>query len=913
MDNKRSKQSFNTDIHAWSNKFKVSNNALVDVQKNSKLQCFLDPINMVFGSDVTQFIKALKSVTYCKYQSDLLKAYLQRPEHNSKLDLDKLTLTIDCTAKDIEHILDPDKGVTCLRSKQIASVLKVVSRPVGYVNNGGYDKHRPLYVKCFLFKIMEIDRKEFRLYVAKGETKGRPKIGIRIDFIPDRFTGLELNIIFSHLRSVLTANRYKQLMKHAKVTRADVGLNMFGVQSIYAIATLSDKGYKKGKFYPKTIDAIVETVYLGDIENSSHFLIYEKILKEIKLNYQLEKKFKEIKSTKVKPKLSVEETRQLIAGLAVTARLERRYRPSKTKLINATSGKPEGFLLRDLDKALIALPMVQFIDPMIFPALNRTILTKLLIDKALFTLKKLEAELADLREEYPDISLDNSWFEASQLKMLNYYKQLIMEPETIKSAEIRKIKLTCSTEIVEPSEPIEVHVQPNPSTDYQKLAITTDEQYVLVEAGAGTGKTTTMSKRVEFLLHEKQIAASKIRVITFTNVAAGEIGSRLKQSKAEGVVVSTFHSWCLSMLYGIDGKYRSYTMLDDSSQLELLTEVFDNTVSKKVHNLSASDIRDAMSYQVNTQKKPKKVLDTWSAKATSPDSDLLSHKELVKETILSFKKHKKDHELLDFDDLMLLVYKQIKNNKKRCKSLSGKYKYLQIDEVQDTNQLQWNIILLLLEQGSHLYCVGDPAQTIFGFRGSDFTKLDDFTSMVSDGVKLKLINNYRSTPEILQLTNWVRTQMNPNYSELIPTQPSGSKPMIYDFSEFQAVVKWIKSDIKIRIKAGEKSKNIAVITRTNKQVDSLNTALEELGVEALTVHKAKGIERETCYVIDSRFTFLFSDNQTEDRQLYVALTRAEKQLIICRSNSGRSGYSGDSSGEINLLDRLPEDLYDFSS
>lgn len=923
MTNKKAKAKNKTEMvyavedNPLLDKFKTAKHKLVRPKYNSKLQTLLnlELVPIGYGTDATRFIQALQSKTYCQYQSKLLHSYLEEPTANGlKLDCDRLTLTMKCSASAVKKLIDKEKGFKHLRIECMEPIFKFVKASPSHPNGGGgKGKTRPHYNKAFTIHVGGNSRKFFHLQIADGKAKAkRTRRSIRVDFIPDRFSEFELHLLFGHLRTVLIAKTYNGLMKKAVVTRIDIGLVMPGVLSTFVYASLTDNKVVDGSCVPKDPDSLVETTYLGNKSSSNHFIIYDKLLKEMKESNALLATFEE---------------------LAVTTRFEYRY----------YSYRDEAILLPDLGTTPLKLDQLQVIEPELLQHQNRQLLAKILRKKTpVFIELKKEAitrKAADIGVSKPDISLDSKWLAKAQRNMLADYLGIILSPNKIKKKELQSL-LTKAPKTVNGDTatlPQKVSKQKCLETDYQKLAVEATERNVLVVAGAGTGKTKVIVDRVKHMF-DNDYNASRMRVLTFTNAAAFEVGKRITdQIHCRDVISSTFSSWCKELLENYtDNKYQGYQVFDTDEevlvkstkvlQTEVLADIFDElSISKE---LSTSDFIRGLSYRRNKRVSMEKSLATCL-----PDS--LKQLDLFIKIEKRYNTKKKELKRWDFDDLLVFVLRYLKGDVGGFKhKVSSNFKYLLIDEMQDTAIVQWRIIELLVKQGTHIYCVGDPAQSIYGFRGADWTKLDDFENMIPNAATYNLIQHYRSTPEILTLTNWFREKINKEYKALVTDLPSGTKPLVMEFDTTNDVGHWIVKDIKLKLKEGTKAKEILVVAKHTKEVEALQKMLKsssisveeykeedkpdnkpkskpkiKVGVLLTTMHKAKGAERDVCYVVDPRF----SNNHNQDveadylRLMYVAVTRARHKLIICKSKCGDPNYKkekGLKSTKQNILDKL---------
>ncbi len=285
----------------------------------------------------------------------------------------------------------------------------------------------------------------------------------------------------------------------------------------------------------------------------------------------------------------------------------------------------------------------------------------------------------------------------------------------------------------------------------QKEAVFHTEGPLLILAGAGSGKTRVLTHRVAYLIEEKQVNPWNIMAITFTNKAAGEMRERVDQLVgfgAESIWVSTFHSSCVRILrrhieyLGYD---TSFSIYDSDDQKTLMKQVF-----KKL------DI-DTKQY------KERAVLSAISAakdKLIGPEEFLLNaqgdfRQKKIGEIYKEYQKQLKKNNALDFDDLIVKTVELFQNHSEVLDYYQERFRYIMVDEYQDTNMAQFKLISLLAEKYKNLCVVGDDDQSIYRFRGADIGNILSFEETFEGTKVIKLEQNYRSTQNILNAANSV--------------------------------------------------------------------------------------------------------------------------------------------------------------
>ena len=285
----------------------------------------------------------------------------------------------------------------------------------------------------------------------------------------------------------------------------------------------------------------------------------------------------------------------------------------------------------------------------------------------------------------------------------------------------------------------------------QKEAVLQTEGPLLILAGAGSGKTRVLTHRVAYLIEEKQVNPWNILAITFTNKAAGEMRERVDQLVgfgAESIWVSTFHSTCVRILrrhIEYLGYTTNFSIYDSDDQKTLMKQVF-----------KAMDVD-------TKQFKERSVLGTISSakdKLTGPEEFLLNagqdfRQRRIGEIYKEYQKRLKKNNALDFDDLIVKTVELFQNNSEVLNYYQERFKYIMVDEYQDTNLAQFKLVSLLASKYRNLCVVGDDDQSIYRFRGADIGNILSFEEMFPGAKVIKLEQNYRSTQNILNAANGV--------------------------------------------------------------------------------------------------------------------------------------------------------------
>lgn len=338
----------------------------------------------------------------------------------------------------------------------------------------------------------------------------------------------------------------------------------------------------------------------------------------------------------------------------------------------------------------------------------------------------------------------------------------------------------------------------------QKKAVEFEGKHLLVLAGAGTGKTRCIVGRAAYLI-ENGTQPEKIQILTFTKRSANEIVERVKASltdnQAQSLNGSTFHSWCNQLIVRYPNLFgaSNYTVIDPDDQLSVMKMVCgDQVIDYKGIRIKPQQLLDIYSYGRNTSKNlsnsiREKVFKGKTDEETNDEIDIIRPK--VELLLKGYQQKKGEGRYIDYDDLLLIVANRIRNDAEARDILSHQIEHLLIDEFQDTNPLQWYLLEPFLNIAK-FYCVGDDAQSIYSFRGADYKNVHLFTERVPDSETLILDKNYRSTQEILDLSNWLIEESPLDYKKkLVSSRGEGIKPKLVNVSSQWEEANYIAENI----------------------------------------------------------------------------------------------------------------------
>ena len=330
----------------------------------------------------------------------------------------------------------------------------------------------------------------------------------------------------------------------------------------------------------------------------------------------------------------------------------------------------------------------------------------------------------------------------------------------------------------------------------QKQAATTESQHSLVLAGAGCGKTKTIVARAAYLI-DQGIPANQIQILTFTRRSASEIVARVELAlgeQAKGLRASTFHTFCMYLLRRVPKAFglEQFSIIDRDDQLMMFRLIRGKDDKKNPNQLpKPQELCDLYSFARNTRQKLSDTLE-------KQHPEHLAFKDQIAEIMKEYETRKRARSFLDYDDILAIVASALDQSDGLADYVASLCKHMLVDEMQDTNPLQWALLEPLKDKVS-LFCVGDDAQSIYGFRGADFENIHHFKDRVPNAQVFKLEQNYRSTQEILDLSNWLLDQSEIQYNKRLDAhRGEGVKPRMHIFPNEFDEAKWIAIDIKER-------------------------------------------------------------------------------------------------------------------
>jgi len=394
----------------------------------------------------------------------------------------------------------------------------------------------------------------------------------------------------------------------------------------------------------------------------------------------------------------------------------------------------------------------------------------------------------------------------------------------------------------------------------QYQAVTEINGPILVLAGAGTGKTTVIVNRIAYIIHGNFANLDQILAVTFTNKAANEMKERIEKivdsKSAFDSWIGTFHSICLKILkiyYQHVGLKQGFTIADSSDQKQIM--------KRAVESFGLSDKSAPIKIVAHNISKLKDegidCYDSFSCvKYNQGDIDMSKiypkYQELLRES-----------NMVDFDDLLLLVIDIFRKQPEILSYFQDKFKYILVDEYQDTNKTQYNLISMITAKVQNICCVGDDDQSIYSWRGADISNILNFQKYFKSAKIITLNNNYRSTQAILDFANEVICQNAKRYEKKLQSNLQDTRSVkvidVYDDrqenEEIARIILNLIADGHVNYK-----KDIAVLVRTSAQMRGIEEAFVKYSIPYKIIGGVKFYERKEIKDSISYIKFLISDS-----------------------------------------------------
>jgi DNA helicase-2/ATP-dependent DNA helicase PcrA len=366
----------------------------------------------------------------------------------------------------------------------------------------------------------------------------------------------------------------------------------------------------------------------------------------------------------------------------------------------------------------------------------------------------------------------------------------------------------------------------------QRTAVENTEGPLLILAGAGSGKTRVIAHRIAYLIAEKGVAPWNILAVTFTNKAAQEMRQRVQrllrdEELSSWPLVSTFHSLCVRILRQdiekLNDKYtRTFTIYDQDDSLRLIK----NCIKDLGYDEKQLGLRATQS-TISSAKNRGEDVAAFAARADYVDERRAS----IARVFETYEERLHANNALDFDDLMIKTVRLLREVPEVRQKYNNKFRYILVDEYQDTNSLQFSLISLLTEKQQNIAVVGDEDQSIYKWRGADITNILNFENHFPNTKTIRLEQNYRSTQTILDVAGAVvKHNLERKGKNLWTSNPRGDRVRYFQAFDAESEARFVASKI-LEHRQDEYDLRSAVLYRTNSQSRVFEEAMRRAGLQ----------------------------------------------------------------------------------
>src|ERR1700759_4551298 len=418
----------------------------------------------------------------------------------------------------------------------------------------------------------------------------------------------------------------------------------------------------------------------------------------------------------------------------------------------------------------------------------------------------------------------------------------------------------------------------------QREAVMHGEGPLLILAGAGSGKTRALTHRIAYLLRTGQARASEILAITFTNKAAAEMRERVELlvgRATRAMWVMTFHAACARMLRSDADKLgytRQFTIYDAADSRRLLKKCLDD-LSVDVKRFTPR----AMQSQISDAKNKLRSADEYRELVGS------YFEQTVADVYAHYERELHRSNAMDFDDLLFRAVNLLELFQEARDRYAGAFRWVMVDEYQDTNHAQYRWLQLLTEEHRNLAVVGDDAQSVYGFRGADIRNILDFQDFYVDATVVKLEQNYRSTQTILDVANAVIANNRGQMPKHLWTDVGEGDPVrVRELSDEHAEARFVTAEIERMVDEGVRRAEIAVFYRTNAQSRVLEDMLVRAQIGYQVIGGTKFYERAE---IKDAVAYLNLLVTPQDAEAFVRVANSPRRGIGQTSLSRVRGYA----------------------
>ncbi|OQY09072.1 MAG: hypothetical protein B6I28_03690 [Fusobacteriia bacterium 4572_132] len=401
----------------------------------------------------------------------------------------------------------------------------------------------------------------------------------------------------------------------------------------------------------------------------------------------------------------------------------------------------------------------------------------------------------------------------------------------------------------------------------QRKAVFNDEKYLCLLAIPGSGKTFSLIGKIIHLIDSEMVYPNEITAITFTNKAAKELKERVNKyiGEADGelITIGTFHSLCVRILirYGYALGLEKFSILDDKTSSKKLKKLAENYLSKDDYDVKVI----------------KRKISKWKTGLISPKKAFglatKSFDKIVAKIYNDYYQECRMENNLDFDDLIVKTVLLLKIDSDIRNKVTKEIKFLLVDESQDTNDIQFKLIKLLLRKETMLFMVADDDQSIYGFRGAEPKYILNFKKIFKSGITLKLEQNYRSTQNIVNASNYVISNNNNRQQKNSFTENEiGEKIVIHETEDAYDEARYVTREVKNLVEMnGYNYRDIAILYRINSQSAKLEKELNKERIPYHIIGSTSFYERAEVKDIMAYFKLLVNKKDKESFERILGL------------------------------------------
>ena len=376
--------------------------------------------------------------------------------------------------------------------------------------------------------------------------------------------------------------------------------------------------------------------------------------------------------------------------------------------------------------------------------------------------------------------------------------------------------------------------------DAEQLAVVTAIRGpVCVIAGAGTGKTRVITNRIAYAINSGVTDPTKVLALTFTARAAGEMRARLRALGVPNVSARTFHSAAIKQLlyfwpYAFGGQFPTLLTTKSGfvSQAIERAEVAVPAQAAVLREI-AGEIEWAKVLEISPENYHEKAIESNRLVKFPNNKSANENLGMISQVYEAYESLKRQERTLDFEDVLLLTVGMLEEDRAVRERIRDQYRYFTVDEYQDVSPLQQRLLNLWLGNREEICVVGDAAQTIYSFAGATSNFLLNFKNRFPNAQVFRLSTGYRSTPEIINTANQILRVANlvsDHGIELQSVNTHGEKPLVNGFGSAADEIAYVATEVKKQIDSGIDSSDIAILARTNAQLDQVKSALNNLRV-----------------------------------------------------------------------------------